>query len=52
MAGMFGKLSQFARSPKGRELTQKAQRYAKDPATKRKIADARNRFAKGRRGSP
>jgi hypothetical protein len=47
---MFGKLSRFARSPKGRELTQKAQRYAKDPATRRKIADARSRFAGRRRG--
>ncbi len=51
MAGMFGKLSQFARSPKGRELTEKAQRAAKDPATRRKIADARNRLAKRRGGS-
>ena len=48
MPGMFGKLSEFARSPKGRELTQKAQRYAKDPETRRKIADARSRFAKRR----
>ena len=50
MAGMLGKLSQFARSPKGRELTHKAQRVAKDPATRRKIADVRNRFAAKRRG--
>ena len=50
MAGMLGKLSQFARSPKGRELTQKAQRYAKDPETRRKIADARNRLGKRRGG--
>ena len=50
MAGMLGKLSQFARSPKGRELTEKAQRAAKDPATRRKIADARNRLAKRRGG--
>ena len=50
MAGMLGKLSQLARSPKGRELTQKAQRYAKDPETRRKIADARSKLASKRRG--
>ena len=50
MAGVFGKLSELARSPKGREFTQKAQRYAKDPETRRKIADARNRLAKRRQG--
>ena len=52
MAGMFDKVSRFARSPKGREPTQKAQRYARDPETKRKIADARGRFGKrGGRGA-
>ena len=52
MAGMIGKLSQFARSPKGRELAQKAQRAAKDPETRRKIADARSRLGKkGQRGA-
>jgi hypothetical protein len=47
---MFGKLSQMARSPKGRELTQKAQRYARDPETRRKITEARNRLANRRGG--
>ena len=50
MAGMMGKLSQFARSPKGREMAQKAQRYARDPATRQKIAEARNRLGKRRQG--
>ncbi len=50
MAGMFGKLSQLARSPKGRQLTERAQRYARDPETRRKIADARKRFARRRQG--
>ena len=50
MAGMLGKLSQFARSPKGRELTRKAQQYAKDPATRQKIADMRGRVARRRGG--
>ncbi len=50
MAGVFGRLSQLARSPKGRELAQRAQRYARDPETRRKITEARNRLAKrGRR---
>ncbi len=48
MAGMLGKLSKLARSPKGRELTERAQRLAKDPETRRKIADARNRLGKRR----
>ena len=50
MAGMFDKVSRFARSPKGRELAQRAQRYARDPETRRKIADARNRLARRRSG--
>lgn len=50
MAGMLGKLSQLARSPKGRELTERAQRIARDPETRRKIANARNRLGKRRQG--
>ena len=50
MAGMLGKLSQLARSPKGRELTDRAQRYARDPETRRKIMEARDRLAKRRGG--
>ena len=50
MAGMLGKLSQLARSPKGRELTERAQRIARDPETRRKIANARKRVGKRRQG--
>ncbi len=50
MAGMFDKLARFARGPKGRQLTERAQRAARDPETKRKIADVRNRFGKRRGG--
>lgn len=50
MAGLMGKLSQLARSPKGRELAERAQRYARDPETRRKIAEARSRLAQRRRG--
>lgn len=47
MAGLMSKITQFARSPKGRELTAKAQQMAKDPETKRKIAELRG--GKGRK---
>ncbi len=52
MAGMFEKLSRLARGPKGRELSERAQRYARDPETRRKIMEARNRIARRRGGRP
>lgn len=52
MAGLFGKITRFARSPKGQQVIRqagdKAQRIAKDPATKAKISDVRGKFAKRR----
>jgi hypothetical protein len=45
MASIIGRISRFARSPQGRQLTQKAAQMAKDPATRAKIEDARRRFA-------
>lgn len=50
MGGMMGRIGQFARSPKGRELAQRAARYARDPETRRKIADARRRLARREQG--
>lgn len=42
-------IARFARSPQGRQLTRQALRMAKDPKTRRQIADARTKLAK--RGS-
>jgi hypothetical protein len=42
----MSRISRFARSPQGRQLTQKAVQMAKDPATRAKIQDARRRYAR------
>ena len=43
---LMTKISQFARSPQGRRMTQKAMKFAQSPEGKRKIAEARGRVAK------
>lgn len=43
---LMTKLTQFARSPQGRQMTQKAMKFAQSPEGKRKIADARGRVVK------
>ena len=48
MASLMGRISKLARSPQGRQMMERAQRMAKDPATRRKIADARQRMARKR----
>ena len=40
------KITQFARSPQGRQMSQKAMKFAQSPEGRRKIADARGRVAK------
>jgi hypothetical protein len=45
-------ISRFARSPKGRRLTQQAMSYANSPQGKRKIAQARERLAARRSPRP
>ncbi len=47
---MMHKLTQFARSPKGKQMMDRAQRMAKDPKTRRKIEEARSRIGKKRSG--
>jgi hypothetical protein len=47
---LFSRISNFARSPQGRRLTRKAQRLARDPATRRKVDEVRRRLMK--RGRP
>ena len=48
MAGLMGRLAKLARSPQGQKLAGQAKRAAKDPATRRKIDDARRRFGRKR----
>ncbi|MDX6722491.1 MAG: hypothetical protein QOD73_895 [Solirubrobacteraceae bacterium] len=43
---LLNKAISFARSPQGRKLAAQAKKVAKDPATKQKIEDARQRLAK------
>jgi hypothetical protein len=46
MAGLFDRVSRFARSPQGKRMMQKAQQLAKDPNTRRRIQEARGRLAR------
>lgn len=43
---LMTKITQFARSPQGRQFTQKAMKFAQSPEGKRKIAEARGRVSK------
>ncbi len=52
MASMMGRISELARSRQGRQLMERAQRAAKDPATRRKISEAREKLASRRSGPP
>jgi hypothetical protein len=40
------RIGRFARSPQGKRLMQRAQRLARDPRTRRRIADARGRLSR------
>jgi hypothetical protein len=44
----MSKISRFARSPQGRQLTHKAKTMAKDPKTRAKIEQFRRRRSAGR----
>ena len=46
MPTLIGRIAKFARSPKGRELTRKAQRFASKPENRRKITELRSRMAR------
>lgn len=46
MSSLIGRLSRFARSPQGRKLANKAQRYAQSEQGKRRIEQVRKRMAK------
>jgi hypothetical protein len=43
----MNKISQFARSKQGRELTDQAKKYASDPKNRKKLDDVRKRFMSG-----
>lgn len=44
MAGLFSKVSKFARSPQGQKLMQQAQAAAKDPKNRAKVEDLGNQL--------
>jgi hypothetical protein len=46
MPGFMDRVGRFARSPQGKRAIEKAQRLARDPRTRRRIADARSRLAR------
>lgn len=48
MAGMMKKISDFARSPQGRELIAKSKKMAQDPQNQRKLQELRSRLGKKR----
>ena len=45
MASLMNRISRFARSPQGRRFTRMAMEKARDPRTRAKIAEFRNRRA-------
>ena len=55
MPSMIDKLTQFAKSPQGRQaiaqLTEKGQQLARDPKTRAKLDEVRRRFQGGGRGT-
>ena len=48
MASLFSKVTDFARSPKGRELADQVKRMAQDPEKRRKIEELRARASRKR----
>jgi hypothetical protein len=48
MASLIDRITRLARSPQGQRLAERAQQFARDPNTRRKIEDLRARFMKKR----
>jgi hypothetical protein len=48
MAGMMKEISDFARSPQGRELIAKGKKMAPNPQNQRKLQELRSRLGKKR----
>jgi hypothetical protein len=50
MASLFSKISKFARSKQGRQLTDQAVRAAKDPKTRKQVEAIGRKFLAKRKG--
>jgi hypothetical protein len=48
MAGLLNRIKSFMRSPKGRQMTSKAGRMAKDPRNRARARDAVQKFRRRR----
>jgi hypothetical protein len=48
MAGLMSKVAQFAQSPQGRKLADRAKKAASDPKNRHKIDQLRGRVARKR----
>jgi hypothetical protein len=48
MAGLFDKVSRYARGPQGKQLREKAQKVANDPRNKERINKVSSRLRKSR----
>jgi len=46
MPGLINRIGSFARNPQGKRLMQRAQRMARDPKTRQRIAEARARLGR------
>jgi hypothetical protein len=51
MGSLMGRITQLARSRQGKQAMERAQRMARDPATRQRINDARSRLGKRRGGA-
>jgi hypothetical protein len=48
MASLMKRLANFARSPQGRQLAEKAKQAARDPQNRQRIEDLRQRVSRKR----
>jgi CHASE3 domain sensor protein len=48
MAGMLNRIKNFVRSPKGRQMTNKAREMAKDPRNRERVRQATQRLRRKR----
>ena len=52
MGSLMGRISEFARSRQGRQMIERTQRAARDPATRQRITEARQKLARRRSAGP
>ena len=48
MAGLMSKVGQFAQSPQGRKLAERAKQAARDPKNRQRIEEVRGRVSRKR----